>query len=198
MIKNKYKISSCKTVIGIIGYFEEKKGHLFFLDVFNILLNTSNTDLYLIFVGDGPYKINILEKINTLDIDTNVLILPFMDNLQEIYQLFDFFVLPSINKEGLPNVILEAISMYVPIITSNIPGVNDVIIDNKTGFIFEKLNINNCVEKINYVLNLEKKEIEKVKNNAFSLVLKSHNREILLKKYTDYFINEINLNNSKK
>jgi glycosyltransferase involved in cell wall biosynthesis len=48
--------------------------------------------------------------------------------------LTDIFVLPSAYREGVPRVLLEAASMQLPIITTNSPGCNEVVIHGENGF----------------------------------------------------------------
>ena len=67
-------------------------------------------------------------------------------------------VLPSY-REGLSKFLLESIASGRPIITSNVPGCKELVINNKSGYLLKSINsieISNCFSK---VINLSKKEV---------------------------------------
>ena len=72
------------------------------------------------------------------------------DKIIEYFQVSDVFVLPSI-KEGLPNSLLEAMSIGLPSIATAIGGINDLIIKGQNGFTFKKENDR---EFLNHLLTL--------------------------------------------
>ena len=51
----------------------------------------------------------------------------------------DIFVLPSL-REGFPNVILEAMASSLPVVATDVGGVREIIIQDKTGFIIPSAN----------------------------------------------------------
>jgi glycosyltransferase involved in cell wall biosynthesis len=64
----------------------------------------------------------------------------------------DLFVLPS-HYEGISIAALEAMSMGIPVIASNVGGNKEIILENKTGFLFEPGDLNQLVKQIQYFLN---------------------------------------------
>jgi glycosyltransferase involved in cell wall biosynthesis len=54
-----------------------------------------------------------------------------------VFERIDILILSSLHKEGLPNVILEALSMETPVVSSRMAGVPEVVIDGETGFMVE-------------------------------------------------------------
>ena len=57
------------------------------------------------------------------------------DDVKDILSLADIFVFPSIYREGVPRVLLEAASMGLPMVAADIPGSRDVVEDGKNGFL---------------------------------------------------------------
>ncbi len=57
-----------------------------------------------------------------------------------IFERIDILVLASLYKEGLPNVLLEAMSMAIPVVSSRMAGVPEVVINGETGFMVEPGN----------------------------------------------------------
>ena len=93
-------------VVGHIGRFVAQKNHTFLIDIFNEL-HKKNEDSVLILVGQGPKVDEIKEKVNLLNLANSVKFLGQRDDANELYQVFDAFLLPSL-YEGLPVVGVEA------------------------------------------------------------------------------------------
>ena len=75
----------------------------------------------------------------------NIYIIPFTRDTLEIFTTCDILVVPSISKEGLPNVILEAFSMKLPVVASDIGGISEVVRNRYTGYLVEPSNLDDLV-----------------------------------------------------
>lgn len=115
IIRKKYNLVGDK-VIGHVGRFTLQKNHDFIIDTFNII-HKRNKCTKLILVGDGETKLDIINKIKLLDLVDSVIIIDESDNINEIMQSFDLFILPSI-WEGLGIVLIEAQAVGIPCIVS--------------------------------------------------------------------------------
>lgn len=104
--RKEFGISDDTLVIGHIGRFVEQKNHRFLIDIFNeIHKKNSNSLLWL--VGQGPLKKEIENKVKELKLNDSVRFLGQRNDVNELYQAFDVFLLPSL-YEGLPVVGVEA------------------------------------------------------------------------------------------
>ena len=74
-------------------------------------------------------------------------LLEHVDNIDEYLKAADIFILPSVN-EGLPNVVLEAMASGLPCLASWARGTKDLIIDEATGFLFQKNNMVDFSKKL--------------------------------------------------
>jgi len=73
--------------------------------------------------------------------------------LIDYYYNSDCFVLPSVisdsgDRDGIPNVILEAFAAGLPVISTNVSGIPEVVINNQTGLVVEPNNINELADTI--------------------------------------------------
>lgn len=93
-------------VIGHIGRFVAQKNHTFLIDIFHEV-HKKNNDSILILVGQGPLMNEIKEKVDDLKLTKYVKFLGQRADVNELYQAFDVFVLPSL-YEGLGMVLIEA------------------------------------------------------------------------------------------
>lgn len=95
-----------KFVLGHVGRFVYPKNHSFLIDVFAKVVE-KRPDAVLLLIGDGPLRGQIEEKVNALGISGKVLFLGNRNDVADLYNVMDVFVLPSF-YEGLPVVAVEA------------------------------------------------------------------------------------------
>lgn len=95
-----------KCVLGHIGRFNFQKNHDFLLDVFSDVVKMEPT-AHLLLVGDGELKAHIVSKIASLGLQDMVTLLGVRDDIPNILQAIDHFIMPSL-FEGLPFVLVEA------------------------------------------------------------------------------------------
>ena len=100
-----------------------------------------------------------------------------------IYEKTDIVVLPSW-REGLSRSLLEAGSMELPIITSNVPGCRDIVIHEETGLLVESQDPK----------SIEKAIIRLIKNKDLCEIYGKEARKHVLKNFTNKIINKDTLN----
>ena len=83
--------------------------------------------------------------------------LGFRKDVKEIYAVSDLVVLPSYYREGVPNILLEAMAMGKPIITTNNVGCKEVIEDGKNGYLIPVKNTLALADAIEVLINDEDK-----------------------------------------
>ena len=93
-------------VIGNVGRFVEQKNHRFLIDIFNEI-HKQNDNSILLLAGQGPLMGEIKIKVKNLGLEKCVKFLGQRKDINELYQAFDVFCLPSL-YEGLPVVGVEA------------------------------------------------------------------------------------------
>lgn len=110
-------ISDDTLVIGHIGRFVAQKNHDYLIDIFNEVLKKNNNSILLL-VGQGPLMEEIKNKVKELKLNDSVRFLGQRNDVNELYQAFDVFCLPSL-YEGLPVVGVEAQASGLLCILSN-------------------------------------------------------------------------------
>ncbi|MDD6403970.1 MAG: glycosyltransferase family 1 protein [Mollicutes bacterium] len=99
-------ISDDTLVIGHIGRFVAQKNHDYLIDIFNEIHKKNNNSVLLL-AGQGPLMEEIKNKAKELNLDDSIKFLGQRNDANELYQVFDVFLLPSL-YEGLPVVGVEA------------------------------------------------------------------------------------------
>ena len=90
----------------------------------------------LTLVGSGACDAELRELVATLDAGDRVFIRPPVNDVIPLFAQADFYVSTS-TSEGMSNSLLEAMSASVPPITSRVSGVDDIVDDGRSGFIFD-------------------------------------------------------------
>jgi glycosyltransferase involved in cell wall biosynthesis len=122
-----------RKLVGLFGHLKEKKGIVFFLKALG--LAQKNEQIHLLFVGELAEEVkDFLREHGDAFHYTHY---PFMDrfSLLPYYLACDALAIPSF-YDGMPNVLLEAGALGVPLISANVAGMKDVLEDKKHGFLF--------------------------------------------------------------
>jgi glycosyltransferase involved in cell wall biosynthesis len=157
--------------IGIMSWFVEKKGIIYLLQAFKKLQKKGITNIKLRLAGDGPLKSQFLEFIGNNQLK-NVEFVGKVYGAQKekFFKSLDAFVLPSISlsndMDGIPVVLMEAISYGLPIISTNISGIPEICINNYNGYLVEEKNITQLASSI---IKLASQDNELFKENSLKL-----------------------------
>lgn len=130
---SKHKIPQNHFIIGIIGRLSLEKGHQYFIEAADELLKNEPKVSFLI-IGEGPEEKNIKKLIHRLGINGDIRMLGYINDMKEIYAALDTVVISSL-REGLPNVLLEAMVCGKPVIATNVGGIPEVIRNNTEGIL---------------------------------------------------------------
>ena len=103
----------------------------------NTIAKLSDKNVKLISCGKGKCEDEIRSQIKELGIDDKVSLLGYRKDINKIMQISDVFFLPS-HREGLCLSMIEAMNFGLPIVTSNVRGCKDLVVENENGFIGEK------------------------------------------------------------
>lgn len=111
-----------------VARFNSVKNHRLLVEAFSKLIQ-KNESTRLCLVGDGELLGDIKEYAKELKVSDKVYFLGCVDNVQEILKLADVFVLSS-NAEALPISVLEAMASGLPIVSTNVGGLKDIVTNN--------------------------------------------------------------------
>lgn len=148
-LKNELALSEDTLLIGMIGRINPGKGQLFFLQLAEKLLQTSQ-NLHFVLVGDPfPGYEPILEELNreikNKKLASKISYLGFRKDIPQIMASLDIFVLPSILPDSFPTVILEAMAAGKPVVATLSGGAKEMILEGETGFLIPIQNVDSGV-----------------------------------------------------
>jgi glycosyltransferase involved in cell wall biosynthesis len=93
-------------------------------------------DVELLIVGEGDQQAALQGLIEELGVGGRARLLGYRPDLKEVYQALDVFALSSI-RGGLPNVLLEAMALGVPVVATRIAGIPRLVRDGENGLLVE-------------------------------------------------------------
>jgi glycogen synthase len=180
-------IPSHKRVIGVFGHLKPKKGLEFFIDS---IVRSGNADgIFLLITGEIYPEIQ--EKLDLSGLQ--YFISPFLDRFELLawYPLCDTVAIPSF-YDGMPNVLLEAGALGIPVIAANTGGMKDVLEDNITGYLFHPGDIETCSDAINRFMSSDRIRLEEMAKNIKHVIENKYNSRIEIGNYLKMF-DEIDL-----
>lgn len=127
-------------IIAFIGILSERKRQKDAIIAIKHIVSDF-PDAVLLFLGDGPdkYKLQLLAR--DYDVSDNVIFMGMVSNVAPYLKYCKIGLMLS-DREGMPNVILEYMASGLPIITTDLPGVQEMVKDGQTGFFVPVGDIN--------------------------------------------------------
>jgi N-acetyl-alpha-D-glucosaminyl L-malate synthase BshA len=139
----------------------------------------------LIIAGDGPTRIEVERKIEALDLCNNVHLLGVKSNMQEIMCSADLFLLNS-TLEGMPLVLLEAMSCSLPVVTTPAGGIPELVRPGKDGVVTKGFGQEEYAQAIIEILENDEKR-KKIGKAGRKRVEESFSAERIVKMYEKVF-----------
>ena len=173
-------------ILGCVGSFEHRKGQLVLLEGVSRLVAGPLPHLHLMLVGDGPDEEMLKAQVKTMGLEKSVHFFPFTGEPEYVFEWIDITVLPSLYKEGLPNVLLESMAMGVPVVASNVGGVSEVVLEGKTGYVVEPGDSEQLADAI-HRLWADRETCRQVSQNARRLVEEKFDRQLQFGRFLAYF-----------
>jgi glycosyltransferase involved in cell wall biosynthesis len=183
LFKRKNLLESRKYDLGYIGRFDKDKGILNFIAAIPLIIR-KHYDVSVLIGGDGDLKEEIIQFIIKNKLERNILLVDWIqhENLPDYLNSIKVFVLPT-KREGLPNIILEAMACGGIVLSTPVGGVPGVVVDSETGFIMENNSIP-CIAK-NIFRIMDFPNLENIADNAHDLIKNEYSFDSTLQKYNE-------------
>lgn len=124
-LRGRFGLPANATVIGAVGRLNAEKDYPTFFEAARLLLRERD-DVYFTIAGGGSLEETLRGQLQSMGLTDRVRFLGHFHDVREVYDLLDVYVLSS-TREGLPNTVLEAMAMEVPIVATNVDGVCEAV-----------------------------------------------------------------------
>lgn len=122
-------------VVAIVGRLSVEKDHKLFVDAAARLRGEFPGGRFLV-VGEGEQRETLAQQIHALGLQQQVLLLGHRNDVPALYPAFDLLAITS-QREGLPNVLLEAMLHGIPAVSTAVGGVPEVIEHGRNGWLVQ-------------------------------------------------------------
>ncbi|WP_432199785.1 glycosyltransferase family 4 protein [Erythrobacter sp. W53] len=131
---------SDETELICVGRLSPEKGHAGLISVLGTL-RAKGVSTRLKLVGDGPQESTLKEIVARADLTDHIEFTGRLDEMSTLAAIAkaDILVLPSF-MEGLPIVLMEALALGVPAVSTRVAGIPEIIVDSQTGLLFDPGN----------------------------------------------------------
>ncbi len=146
--RKKYELKEEEVAIAIIGRLAPVKNHALFFDIIKLAHQKTNKKPVFFVVGDGELKTFVEDQVNQLgEQGVDIRFTSWIKDIATFNAGMDVICLTSKN-EGTPVSLIESQAANVPVITTDVGGVRDIISDNLTGFIVPTDNARIFADKL--------------------------------------------------
>ena len=155
--RKKWHIADDEIAIGIVGRMVPVKNHDMFLTAFAQLLKSTNKKVKAILIGDGECRTEIESKIQELHLtfsteknvqqEAPIVFCSWIKDVENAYPGLDIIALTSLN-EGTPVSLIEAQAAGIPIVTTDVGGIKDIVLENETAYIVDSNDVDAFAEKL--------------------------------------------------
>lgn len=135
-------------VILSVGRLSKEKDQASLVEAMNELRDSFSP--YLLILGEGPEQKTIVERVRALGLTSRVILMGQQNHIQPFYALADVVVISS-RSEGSPNVLLEALAAGVPLVTTAVGGITEMVKDGEHALIVpygDKRQMASSIERI--------------------------------------------------
>lgn len=189
LVDKKYDLVFCSRLV-------ENKGILNLIKAVK-LAKAELDDIKLMIIGSGPLRKKIEKIVKKHKLENNIFFagwLATIEDVADVYRRSRIFVMPSFN-EGGPRVSLEAMACGLPVITTRVGIMNEIIENNRNG-LFADWSAEDLAEKITLLLKNQELVMEMGKESLETV--KVFKREEMIKNYADKLIDLVNRNKLEK
>lgn len=172
-------------IVGIVARLSKIKNHTILIEAMSVL-KEKGLNIKLIIVGSGPEMLNIKGKVASLELDEDVTFEGEKIDPSPFYEKFNVFVLPSLS-EGIPMTILEAMSLGVPVIASDVGGNAEIIKHGTNGLLFASGDVDGLVKCLMRIVD-SPDEKDSMRKNALAFVRENFSYEKMFKRYSELYL----------
>lgn len=174
-------------VICSIGRLTSVKAHNKLLKSL-LSLNNEGYDLKCLIAGTGELESELKKQVDGYNLKEKVEFLGFIEDVRDVFDKSDCLIIQS-DMEGLPVILLEAMSYKIPIIAYKVGGIKKLLKENQCIELKsnEPTDISNGIKQ---ALNKEREELDLIANEAFFNFKKNYDLSIFIKKHEDLY-NEV-------
>jgi glycosyltransferase involved in cell wall biosynthesis len=190
--REKFQIEEDELAVAIIGRLAPVKNHQLFLNSIAEIASKTSKKVKFFIVGDGDEKLAIETRIKELALPDNfkIIMTSWIKDISTFNPGMDLICLTSLN-EGTPVSLIEAQAANIPILTTDVGGVRDVVKENVTGYVVSNNSLPEFAEKLLFLIENDSIRNE-MSQNGWEFVKSTFHYTTLVKNMENYYSELIN------
>ena len=149
--RRKLGISPEADVVGSVMRFCPEKAPDIYIRVAAEVIKSRPESIFIL-VGDGPLRKQTESLIDSMRLKNNIILLGSRNDVADILPAFDVFLITS-RTEGLPRALLESLAAGVPVVSTNVGGIHELINDGRNGYLSDEGDIDSLAADVNRILD---------------------------------------------
>ena len=190
MINNSSEKSDNKNQIqlGSIGRLTWQKNFELLIHVFAKMTKQTKKEIHLFIAGIGPMHGRLTKLIQELKLEKYVTLVGNVEreDIPDFLSRLDIYIQSSVS-EGSPLTIKEAMAASLPILSTSVGGIPEMIINRKTGFLVPHDDKNGFTRALSELINMDESVRNKIGENANRYAMKNFSIESLAKNHSDLY-----------
>ncbi|MCI0418485.1 MAG: glycosyltransferase, partial [Acidobacteria bacterium] len=183
-LRGEFGISEEQLLVGSVARFSFQKGHEYTVDAVPAILEVFPETRFL-FVGDGPEREKIVQKVKSLGLEGKVLFAGERQDIADVLSAMDVFLLSSI-FEGLPLSVLEAMAVGLPVVATRVSGTPEAVLHEMTGLLIPPADSRAIASAVITLLS-DFGQRRRMGQQGRLLVLHHFHKKYLVKQVTDFY-----------
>ncbi len=151
-LRAELRLPAHQRLVGLISYLRSYKGHEYFVEA-AAQVSVTRQDTTFLIVGEGPEEGAIRRRIESLGLAKSIRMLGFRDDLLNVFRSLDLFVIPSVEGDTIPQVLMQALAMGLPVVSTTVGSIPDVVLEGETGFVVLPRDAKSLADRIVVLLD---------------------------------------------
>lgn len=139
-------------LVGLISYLRSYKGHEYFIDAAARVVARRKGVTFLI-SGRGPEEARLRARIAEQGVEQRVRMLGYREDLLNVFHSLNVFVIPSVEGDTIPQVLMQALAVGLPVVSTTVGSIPDVVRNGETGFVVPPRDAVALADRISVLLD---------------------------------------------
>ncbi len=154
-LREELGLPQSELLVGLISYLRSYKGHEFFIDAAARGAARRKGVTFLI-SGRGPEEERLRARIAEQGVQARVRMLGYREDLLNLFHSLNLFVIPSVEGDTIPQVLMQALAVGLPVVSTTVGSIPDVVRDGETGFVVPPRDAPALADRIDELLSNER------------------------------------------
>ena len=173
-------------LIGTVAFLRDYKGLDYFVEAAK-RVTLKRPEARFVIVGDGPEEASLRRRIKGMDLSERVSLVGFREDIPRLLAAMDVFTLSSVEGEGLPQALTQAMAMARPVVATTVGSVGEVVKHQVTGLLTAPRDVEGLAQNMSILI--QNRELrEKFAQAGRDLIVQRYSLERMLNQTEELYV----------